>query len=199
MMLQVISLSVVILLGVSLLIIICPIRIRLQGNLNVQDSSIIKKLQLFLGYKNRGIGINILPIRSIMFGMYRKPFLIKPIDLKPIKFKFPDDTEKLLKKIPQKKLINPIFKTIHLQETSIAGHLGLSNPMHTGIIIGYIHTVFGLVKSRKFECLIEPVFSPVMNTNIKGNIHIRFSPIYTTIQAGLAYLKFRKMKVISLV
>ncbi|MFQ6676989.1 MAG: DUF2953 domain-containing protein [Fidelibacterota bacterium] len=180
--------------GVFLLIIVCPVRIRLQGILSVQDSQVSKTLRLFFGYKNRGIGVHMLPAGSITFGLYRKPFFIKSLDLKPIKFKFPEDNENLLKKIPQKNLIKPILKTIHLEESSITGHLGLSNPMYTGIIMGYIHAVFGIVKLKKFECLIKPVFSPVMNTDIKGDMHIRFSPVFTTIQAVLSYLKFRKIK-----
>ncbi|MCH7612607.1 MAG: DUF2953 domain-containing protein [Candidatus Marinimicrobia bacterium] len=191
-MLNVILYCIVTLLGILLFIIICPIRVRLSGNLTIQESYINGRLQLSFGYKNRGIGISIFPNRSITFGKYEKPLFSKTFYGKPIKSIFLKDRVFLLKKIPFTKLIKSILKTIRWEETSVSGRLGLSNPMQTGIIIGYVHAINGIAKPRKFSFSLEPAFSPKMNTDIKGNMQVRFSPIITTIHAGITYMKFHK-------
>ncbi len=192
MMLNVILYCIITLIGILLIIIICPIRVRLQGNLNAQDSQINGELQLSMGYKNRGIGIKLLPAGSITFGKYENPLMTKIFEVKQIKFDYLKDRKRLLKKIPYQKLIKSILKTIRWEETSIKGRLGLSNPMQTGMIIGYIHAVNGIVRPQKLNFSLEPAFSPEMNTDIRGNIQIRFSPIITSIQVCITYLKFRK-------
>jgi len=191
-MLNVVLFGIFTLLGILLLIIIFPIRVRLNGNLIIQESFINGGLQFSFGYKNRGVKISIFPNRFITFGKYEKPLFSKTLDEKPIKSIFLKDGGFSLKKTPFTKLTKSILKTFHWEETSITGRLGLSNPMHTGIIIGYIHAINGIVKPRKFRCSLEPTFSPTNNTDIEGNFQIRFSPIFTTIKAGLAFLKFRK-------
>lgn len=192
MMLNVILYCIVTLLGILLFIVICPIRVRLRGNLYIQESHINGRLQLSFGYKNRGVGISIFPNKSITFGKYEKPFFSKTLDGKPVKSIFLKDRVFLLKKIPITKLIKSILKTIRWEESSVTGRLGLSNPMQTGIIIGYVHAINGIAKPRKFSFSLEPTFSPEMNTDIKGNMQVRFSPIITTIHAGITYIKFRK-------
>jgi hypothetical protein len=158
----------------------------------VRESQVNGRLQLSLGYKNRGIGISIFPNSSIAFGKYQKPLIFKKIEGELIKSISLKDTATLLKKSPSTKLVKSILKTIHWEETSIKGHLGLQNPMHTGMIIGYIHAINGIARPRKLHFSLEPAFLPEVNTNIKGEIQIRFSPIITAIQTGISYVKFRK-------
>ena len=192
MMLNVILYCIVTLLGILFIIITCPIRVRLNGNLNMQESNINGKLQLSLGYKNRGVGISIFPNRSITFGKYEKPFIFKNIEGELIKSIYLKNSATLLKKIPSTIPVKSILKTIQWEETSIKGRLGLSNPMQTGMIMGYIHAFNGIARPRKLHFSLEPAFLPEMNTDIKGKIQIRFSPIFTALQAGISYVKFRK-------
>ena len=116
MMLNVILYCIVTLIGVLLFILIFPIRLRLKGNINIQESHINGRLQLSFGYKNRGVGISIFPNRSITFGKYEKPLYSKTLDVKPIKSIFLKDRVFLLKKIPITKLIKSILKTIRWEE-----------------------------------------------------------------------------------
>ncbi len=158
----------------------------------MQESFIDGGLQLILGYKNRGIGISIFPDRSIAFGKYEQPLFFKRIEGELIKSIYLKNSATLLKKIPSTIPVKSILRTIHWEETSIKGRLGLSNPMQTGIIMGYIHAFNGIARPRKLHFSLEPAFLPEVNTNIKGEIQIRFSPIITAIQTGISYVKFRK-------
>lgn len=201
MMLYVIVYTILFILSVLLIVLILPVRIRLTGRLKLKESDIEGNARLLLGYRRRGIGIDILPKKTITLGTYQKPIFVKSLqkNTKKNKNHKQESDEKSLKekymsfrKIPVMQLIKSVLKLIHWEEFSLKGKLGFSNPMYTGLALGFLNTFKGLVNPQKLILELEPIFSDKLNTDVEGTIHIRLSPLITVIQAGFTYYKFHK-------
>jgi len=181
--------------------LICPVRIQLKSTLKFKEAHINGFAHLMLGYRKRGVGINIYPEKAISFGTYHKPIYVKTLrdqsqethekkqtkDKKSIKEKY-----QFFRKIPVMQLTKSIIRSTRWEEFSLKGKLGLSNPMQTGMVFGFMNSFKGLARPQKFILALEPVFSQKMNTDVEGTMHVRFSPLVTIIQVGFTYLKFRK-------
>ena len=79
MMLYVIVYTILFILSVLLIVLILPVRIRLTGRLKLKESDIEGNVRLLLGYRKRGIGIDILPKKTITLGTYQKPIFVKSL------------------------------------------------------------------------------------------------------------------------
>ena len=200
-MINIILTTILFVLGVLVILLICPVQIRVKGNLKFQESTLDGSARLLLGYSKRGIGIDIIPAKIISFGKYDKPLFVKALkrEVKDKKHEKPDKLKKSfrekypsLKKMPVRQLIKSILKSIRWEEFSLNGKLGLSNPMQTGIIFGMLNAFKGLVKPKKYKLALKPAFSNKLHTNIAGTVHFRFSPLITAIQAVITYFKYRK-------
>ncbi len=187
--------------GIFLFIILYPLRIQLIGQLNLEETLMDGYVQLSIGYKSRGIRINIFPNRTISFGSYQKPILLKPLGKKFDKFYYNQSKKSfsflnnIMSFFREKKISvirKSVFKTIRWEELKIEGQLGLPNPMQTGMIWGYIQALKGIIQPKKLTILLEPVFTPELKTDIQGNVQFYLSPIMTSWQVALAYIKFSK-------
>ncbi len=181
--------------------LICPVRIQLKSTLKFEEAHINGFSHLMLGYRKRGVGINIYPEKAITFGTYHKPIYVKTLgdrsqethekkqteDKKSITEKY-----QFFRKIPVLQLTKSFIRSTRWEEFSLKGKLGLSNPMLTGMIFGFMNSFKGLARPQKFILVLEPVFSQKMNTDIEGIMHVRFLPLVTIVHAGFTYLKFRK-------
>lgn len=196
MMLYVIVYTILFILSVLLIVLILPVRIRLTGRLKLKESDIEGNARLLLGYRRRGIGIDILPKKTITLGTYQKPIFVKSLQKNTKKNKNhkqeSEEKYRLFRKIPVMQLIKSVLKLIHWEEFSLKGKLGFSNPMYTGLALGFLNTFKGLVNPQKLILELEPIFSDKLNTDVEGTIHIRLSPLITVIQAGFTYYKFHK-------
>jgi len=192
-----INIILVILMGVILLLSI-PVRLRLNGQVSLSNTSIKGCFICFLGYKNRGIGINVYPDQRISIGSYEKPMFTfsmkgrekeKPSKVKKRQIK---STFTKLKRAPVMKMMKTLFRSIRWEECSISGKLGLNNPMQTGIVFGWLQGFKNIFRTEKCNINLDPVFEPKLETDLNGTIHVRFSPMKTAFQTGFTYLKYHK-------
>lgn len=176
-------------------------RMELKGKLKFQEAHLHGNARLMLGYAKRGIGINIYPEKTIDIGTYHKPIYVKTLgnnsqetsDNKQTKNKKSfKEKYQFFRKIPVIQLTKSIIRATRWEEFSLKGKLGLSNPMQTGMVFGFMNSFKGLARPQKFILALEPVFSQKMNTDVEGTMHVRFSPLVTIIQVGFTYFKFRK-------
>ncbi|HJL74564.1 MAG TPA: DUF2953 domain-containing protein [Candidatus Marinimicrobia bacterium] len=187
------------LLGIILLFVVIPIRVRIQGRIKMSAAALDGDAHLLIGYHKRGLSINILKQQNLAVGAYTKPLFFVPLKKKSKKLIEPNKEKKSfmqivqkLHKIPKRKLLRAVVRSIHWEEFSIAGQLGLKNPMHTGMAFGWMNGLSGIIHTNKLNFAVTPAFKPVLNTYIKGNIHVRLSPLLTALHAGITYFKFRK-------
>jgi len=200
MLLNFILYSILFIFSILLIVLTFPVNIRLIGRLKLKESDINGNGRLLLGYRKRGIGIDIFPDKTITIGTYQNPFFIKSLQ-KNTNTKKDEKNEKKgksikekylsFRKIPAMQLIKSVLESTHWEEFSLKGKLGFSNPMQTGITLGILNTFKGLTNPKKLTLELEPIFSNKLNTDVEGIMHVRLSPLVTVIQAGFTYFKFK--------
>ena len=136
--------SILIILGLIILMLSIPIRLRFNGRLSLSRSSAKYRFKCLLGFKNRGIGIYIYPRKRFSIGSYENPLFTftmkgskKEKSNKELKRKFVSIIEKF-RKVPMIKMMKTLFRSFRWEECSISGKIGLKSPMHTGMIFGWL-------------------------------------------------------------
>lgn len=186
--------------GIFLLIIVLltiPVRIKLCGKISVVNSIKNGNLQLMIGYKKRGLCINLLPEQYFTLGSYQQALFTFPLKKGKItpKKKQTDSKQSLGEAVNKKrifKIIRSILKSLHWIECSLSGKLGMRNPMHSGMVFGIVHIMKSFLHREIVHIQVQPAFYPFMETDLTGTLHFRMSPLRTFILAVYTYLKHRK-------
>lgn len=190
---------ILIFLGFLTLILAIPIRIRIKGQLSIDNSNMNGNVRCLVGYKKRGIGISVFPNREFSLGRYKKPLFSFTLKGKERSTHTTGKNKRSFgqkffsfKRLPLKNLSSAIMGSIHWVECSFSGKLGLNNPMQTGVIFGWLYKLKNMLQLQKIHLKVKPDFSPELDTDILGMIHIRLSPIKTVLVTSYTYFKHRK-------
>ena len=70
------------LLGIILLFVVIPIRVRIQGRIKMSAAALDGDAHLLIGYHKRGLSINILKQQNLAVGAYTKPLFFVPLKKK---------------------------------------------------------------------------------------------------------------------
>ncbi len=131
----------------------------------------------------------IYPYRRIGVGQYKNPlFTISLPKRKQQKSKSP---KKDRSKQPYLKMGKAALSKVHFDHFSLTGDLGLPNPMHTGLMYGWIQSIGNLIKIDRLNVGIVPLFNNRFETDLDGQFHLKIVPVKVIWQAVKTYFKFK--------
>jgi len=170
---------IIITLSVLILILSLSFKLILAGNLKYSGS--INEFQgiIHFGGKSRGIIIFTSPRLKIGLGKYDQPLFTFSFRKRKAGNKFLKNKKETLKYFlePDRISVLPLFKRINFDHLVLKGTLGLSNPMHSGLIYGFTMAAQHAANSSKFKIEINPNFNAQPETDLQGSLGLRFKPI----------------------
>jgi len=185
------------LVGLILLLSIIPIRIVATLNVKLCEKQSNGISRLWVGSKKFGLGFQFLPQRCVVFGPYNHPWFTIPIPARTRKTFHRWGTQR--KKKRHKREFSSLIKLwragmaeFHWEYLAIKGRLELQNPMHTGLIMGGLSWISGMIPSSRVALMIQPYFSSQLNTDLKGQVRFRVQPARLAWRVGTTYFKYRK-------
>lgn len=177
------------------LILTLPFRLTFKGTCIITEEKTGLTGKICLGGIRHGLALNLYPEKKIAVGNYKVPLFYFSF---PSKKKKPQPkTEKIGKKrrsFPYFRIIKAVLNTIHFEWLELKGTLGLTNPMHTGMIYGYSIAAKHIIPSSKIAISLEPNFLNNLNTHLTGDIRLQFRPTVVAWHAVKTYLKFKAQK-----
>ncbi|MFQ6606073.1 MAG: hypothetical protein ACE5DP_00240 [Fidelibacterota bacterium] len=180
-----------------LLLLYLPIRIVATGAVVFSKKQSMGIGRLWLGSKTFGLGLEILPRRCIVFGPHDHPWIKAPLPMRTKKTPTRTGTRRKKKRPKQEfasllKVWRAGMAEIQWEYLAIKGRLELQNPMYTGLIVGSLNWLAGMIPSPRVNLGLEPHFSPQLNTHLKGQVRFRVQPARLAWRVGTTYFKYRK-------
>ena len=190
MIIEVVFWTLLALIGIILCILVFPFRLSLKGNLIWTETVNRGDISIYLGGLKRGISFAIYPKMIIRVGHFEKPiFNIYPTKKKKSKVKRKNNRERSK---PYFKIGLAVLSRIYFDQLSLWGNLGLSNPMHTGLIYGWVHSAQHIFRSDRWLIKISPKFNNCLETDLHGHCRVKFIPGKVLWQAVKSYFKFKR-------
>ncbi len=189
MILQVVLWTLIVLLSIIILLKALPYRLTFRGRIIWMSKQKEGNVAIHFGGVTRGLTIAIYPYRQIGVGQYKNPlFTISLPKRKQQKSKSP---KKDRSKQPYLKMGKAALSKVHFDHFSLTGDLGLSNPMHTGLMYGWIQSIGNLIKIDRLNVGIVPLFNNRFETDLDGQFHLKIVPVKVIWQAVKTYFKFK--------
>lgn len=174
-----------------LILFFIPWHLYFKGVITICQTEKSASGKMLIGGQNFGIGFRFYPEKSVFLGPVNRPFLSITIR-KPNKAK----ATKAQKQVSQfqlkyLKLGKAVLRVIHLERLDIHGKVGFPDPMYTGLVYGYSHTITHILPDSKVNIQMKPAFNNQWDTQLDGTIRIKFLPAFVTWQAAKTYFKFK--------
>ena len=180
------------LIGILIVLLVVPYRLAFSGRLIWNAKERDGDVSIHLGGKTSGLSFSIFPYKKIGFGKYKRPIFSLAIQQKMKKKK--NKKEREAKNQPKKtylKMGKAALSQIQFDNLSLSRKLGLANPMHTGLIYGWIKFIENLTKIDKINFQISPLFNNRYETDLNGQFQLKMVPVKVLWQALITYFKFK--------